>query len=627
MNKKYFFTPIFLSASIIVLALAINYAAAQSEIQYPVKELGNCANETACGTYCDKPSNTESCLNFAEQHGLMSVQEIETARKFLDADSGPGGCKTKDACETYCDSVSHIDECVAYAEKNGLMPPQQLEEAKKIQAAKNRGVKMPACGSKKQCDAYCSEPDNMEECITFAQEAGFMSAQELEESKKMLTAIKAGAKPPPCKGKAECDVYCTQEEHFDACLEFALAAGMMDPKEAEMAKKTKGKGPGGCRSKEECDAFCQQEGNMEICAQFAYENGMMTKEEFEMMKKTGGKGPAGCKSKEECENFCNNPDNQETCFNFAKENGMIPEEDIKRMEEGKQQFKEAMQNIPPEVYSCLESAVGPETMAKFKSGEAMPPKEIGDKMRICFEQNMKPREPGAPGEGGSMPPRQGDNAPGNFVPGTTGPGGCTSPEGCQKYCESNQEECKNFQSPAQPMPGGAPMPGSNSMPCEGENCPPPPSAPSGGTGPAVMPPCESGNCPPPPSEGNQQYQPPQQPMQPGTQVPPEGFVQPPKGYISPPPPTQGGAPSGVPGTPPSGGPPAGINPPAGQQPFTPPPTTSGGGGNLQPGEYVPPAPASGENTPPPSPPPQEQPTSFLDSFLGLMLYPFKSLLR
>ncbi|MDP2932775.1 MAG: hypothetical protein Q8N81_01445, partial [bacterium] len=315
MNKKLFFLSILISLGTIASALAINQAVAvsksgsASDIQYPIKELGNCSSKETCGAYCDTPSHVEACLNFAEEYSMMSASEVKTARNFLDTDSGPGGCKTKDTCETYCDSVAHIDECVAFAEKNGLMPADQLDEAKKIQAAKARGVKLPSCGGKKQCDAYCSEPVNMEECITFAQEAGFMPPQELEESKKVLAAIKAGAKPPPCRGKQECDAYCSEEDHFDACLEFAIAAGFMDSKEAEMAKKTKGKGPGGCRGKDECDSFCQQEGNLETCASFAYENGMMTKEEFEMMKKTGGRGPGGCKSKEECQSFCDNPDN------------------------------------------------------------------------------------------------------------------------------------------------------------------------------------------------------------------------------------------------------------------------------------------------------------------------------
>ncbi len=544
MNKKYLLASIFLSISAIALAFLINNAIAQSEngtksgIQYPVKELGNCVDERACRTYCDKSSNNEVCLDFAEKHGLMSTQEIETARKFLEAGTGPGECKTREACETYCDAVAHIDECVAFAEKNGLMPPAELEEAKKVQAAIARGVKAPACGGKRQCDAYCSDPANMEECITFAQEAGFMPPAELEESKKVLAAIKKGAKPPPCRGKDECDVYCSQEEHFDACLDFALAAGFMDPKEAEMAKKTKGKGPGGCRSKESCDAFCQQEGNMTTCAQFAYENGMMTKEEFEMMKKTGGKGPGGCKSKEECQNLCDNPDNQETCFNFAKENGMIPEGDIKRMEQGKQQVKDSLQNIPAEVSSCLESSIGAEAVAKFKSGEAMPPKNLGDKMRNCFE-SYRPQGP----EG---------NVPGNMAPGTDR------------------------------------MPGSGPRLCEGENCPPPPSGPGGEPGSMPVPPvlCEGTDCPQmQPGQQLPGMQPGQQPgQQPSQQQPPEGpmvpggggGIMPPQGPTGQPPmpntgPGTGGSmsPEGVvPLVPPSG--PAPQAPPPSEAPSSPP---------------------------------------------------------
>ncbi|MBU1092006.1 hypothetical protein KKA27_04060 [Patescibacteria group bacterium] len=390
MNKKYFFA----LATVTVLGGALIVFASPSNIQYPVEELDNCASETACRVYCDVSANTEACLNFAEKNNLMTTKEIQKARKFKDMGTGPGGCKTDVECETYCDSVEHMDECISFAEKNGLMPAEELEEAKKVQTAKNRGVKMPACGSKKQCDLYCSEASHMEECIIFAREAGLMSPQELEESEKVLAAIKAGATPPPCGGKKECDIYCSQEEHFDACLDFALAAGFMDPKDAEMARKTGGKGPGGCRGEEECDAFCEQEGNMEICGQFAYDNGMVTKEEFEMMKKTKGKGPGGCKSIEECDNFCNNPDNQETCFNFAKENGMISEKEIQQMEEGKQQFNNMQ---PGDEEHGFAPGTGPDSMGK-------PPCE-GDE---C-QQMPQEYEPGTgPDSMMNKPPCEGD---------------------------------------------------------------------------------------------------------------------------------------------------------------------------------------------------------------------------
>ncbi len=301
---------------------------------------------------------------------------------------------------------------------------------------------------------------------------------------------------------------------------------------------------------------------MEICAQFAYENGMMTKEEFEMMKKTGGKGPGGCKNKEECQNFCDNSENQETCFNFAKENGTIPEADLKRMEEGKQKFEESMKNLSTEVYSCMESAVGAEKMAKFKSGGGMPSKDIGDKMRVCFEQNIKPREPGGPGEGGSIPP-----AGGGGGPGMTGPGGCASPEECQKYCESNLEACKNFQSP---LPSGS----------------------GGGPGSGSMPPCEGGNCPSSPPPGSEQYRPPQPGQYPP--MPQEG-----QQYNSPPPgstaPGSGGA----------------MQPGVFVPQFEPAPRIE----QQPPQEFAPPPPPPSEPVPPTS-------SGNLNSLLGAVINPF-----
>src|SRR3989338_6814312 len=89
----------------------------------------------------------------------------------------------------------------------------------------------------------------------------------------MLAAIKKGVLPPNCSGKEECDAYCTEPAHTDECINFAIAAGFMTEKEAEMAKKTGGKGPGGCVGKDACDAFCGNQDNQQTCMDFAKENG------------------------------------------------------------------------------------------------------------------------------------------------------------------------------------------------------------------------------------------------------------------------------------------------------------------------------------------------------------------
>ncbi|MEK9170497.1 MAG: hypothetical protein AAB674_02510 [Patescibacteria group bacterium] len=405
---------LFLSISIISLGLAFSifnlaFALSEKDIVYPVPELNGCKNETECRAYCDKPENIKPCVAFAEKYGLIEKEDAQKARKIIDIKDGPGGCKSQQECEAYCNEISNINECVDFAERSGLLSPKELEEAKKVREAVKQGAEMPGgCKTKEQCDAYCESPNHMEECIDFAIKAGIMPPEEQEEAQKMLQAVKKGAKPPACRNKRECDAFCSEESHFEECIGFAEAAGFMSKEEAMMVRKTGGKGPGGCKGKKECDAFCESgRENMAVCAEFALQNGMISQKDFEMMKKTGGKGPGGCKSKEDCEAFCNNPNNQETCFQFGLEHGMIPEEDLKNMERAKSEFKNAINSAPPEVVDCISQKIGPEMLVKFKEGTTMPPRDLGDKMRECFEMVME--KMGPPGEMG--PPCESDNCP------------------------------------------------------------------------------------------------------------------------------------------------------------------------------------------------------------------------
>lgn len=385
-----------------------------SNISYPVAELGNCKDKQDCKKYCDRPENGETCVAFAEKNNLMDAEEAQTARKFLQIGKGPGGCLTPDACESYCDNITNISECVVFAEKNNLMPPAELDEARKIKSALERGVKPPACGSKKKCDSYCNSADHMEECMTFALEAGLMSEEEKGEAQKVLVAIKKGAKPPACNGKEECDAYCSDESHFEECVTFAEAAGFMTEDELKMARKTKGKGPGGCRGKE-------------------------------------------------CESFCNNPANQETCFNFALENDLIPPEEKARMEQGRQDMARSFSQAPPEILQCIKEKIGEEKFEKAKAGSVMPSRELGDAMGACFEKfgpMMGPGGPGGPGTGGPGPGGfGGPGGPGMGSGGNFGPNGefqipaglpCTTAVECVFYCQSNPDKCAGF------VPGAMP---------------------------------------------------------------------------------------------------------------------------------------------------------------------------
>src|SRR3989338_4755892 len=136
-----------IGAAVILLAGIV--LAQESNITFPVAELGGCGSKTECKQYCDIPENLEPCLSFAEKNGLMSREE---AAKKMIGKTGPGGCRGKE-CKNYCENPDNMDECIAFAEENGLMPPEELERAKKM-----RNVVGPGGCRGKECKTYCDDP-------------------------------------------------------------------------------------------------------------------------------------------------------------------------------------------------------------------------------------------------------------------------------------------------------------------------------------------------------------------------------------------------------------------------------------------------------------------------------------
>lgn len=452
---------------VISIGLAVGFivlAVSKDDIVFPVAELNNCANEQECKTLCDKPENMERCVAFAKKHNLMSQEEIEKAEKFIKAGKkGPGGCNGHEECESYCSNVDRIDECLLFAEKYDIVSEEELGEIRKIQQLLERGEKFPGgCKSKDQCEQYCSDPGNMEECIAFAERAGFMPKEEVEEAKKVMSALRRGVKPPPCMGKGArggreaCEAYCHEPENFEVCFNFAREAGLMSEKELKEADKMmtairRGIKPPNCKSEEQCRVYCEEPEHIEECIEFALAAGFMTPEEEEMVRKTGGKGPGGCRGEKECRAFCENPTNQEICFNFASEHDLIPKEELSNMKEGLGRMQEGLNQAPPEVRECLENNLGSETVAKILNGTlTMGPhmRDMGENMQECFKKFMPSPQNF---EGREFPE-------GQFQQNFSGPGGCKTPEECRDYCSKpeNADNCRAFGSPGGELHEGPP---------------------------------------------------------------------------------------------------------------------------------------------------------------------------
>lgn len=417
-----------------VFLFAVSGAKAEPNVQFPVAELGGCASQEACRSYCDKPANMESCLSFAEQHGLMSGEELSQARKFMAAGGkGPGGCTSKDSCEAFCNDTTHIKECVAFAEKSGMMSGKELDEARKVAKALESGAVLPGgCTSKQACDAYCGgdNADHMKECIAFAKAAGFMSEEEAKEVDKVLSALEKGVKPPKCRGDEECAVYCA--DHVEECISFSLAAGMM------------------------------------------------TEEQALMMRKTGGKGPGGCLGRA-CETFCNDPANAEACFNFAKETGQLKtDETFEHMVEGRDRFKNEFRTMPASVQECLQNSLGGDLDTMLAGNP--PSSEAAAKMRVCFESMRPPAsqdsgsprgsfQGGPPAGAGSEPPSGFDRSvpPEGFQGHDgSGSGGYPPPDGFTRPPEEFTPPPEAYRVPPSGYEGQPPPNGSYAPPASGD---------------------------------------------------------------------------------------------------------------------------------------------------------------
>ncbi len=333
--KRYYFLPVFIIFALFIAVFV--FATSKDDIEYPVAELGNCNNETECRVYCDGAENMEICVAFAEKHNLIPKEDIEIAKKMMAAGeaSGPGGCRGTVECRSYCDDINNLSQCLDFAKRHDLMPAEELEEAEKIVSAIAQGFTPPNnCKNKEACENYCSQLANMKECINFAKAAGLMSLGELEEAEKFLAAIERGVKPLPCRSKQDCESYCSSPANLEECITFAEAAGFMSVEEAKMVRLTGGKGPGDCRGKEECKDYCDDPSHMEACVNFAIEHGFMSAKEAERARKmiAAGftSGPGGCKGKEECESYCDDISHMMECVDFAEKTGFMNAEDAVR---------------------------------------------------------------------------------------------------------------------------------------------------------------------------------------------------------------------------------------------------------------------------------------------------------
>ncbi|MDD5750724.1 MAG: hypothetical protein PHU56_03740 [Candidatus Pacebacteria bacterium] len=270
-------------------AQAQGFSAKAEALSYPINLLGNCQNQQDCKAFCDKPENMMACVDYGQANGMISKEEAGLAKKVIPkimAGQTPGGCKDKNECENYCQSDnSRLVECVAFAEEVGALPVDELAQAKKVAKVLQEGTQTPgSCSNKKTCEQYCADTAHIEECLVFAEKAQILPAEEIVEARKVMKFLQSGETPGKCATKATCKDYCDKEENFEECISFAQEAGFVSEQEADMARKTGGKGPGGCRSEKDCADYCNLDEHAKECADFAIGKSLVSDEEADKIK-------------------------------------------------------------------------------------------------------------------------------------------------------------------------------------------------------------------------------------------------------------------------------------------------------------------------------------------------------
>ncbi len=293
-----------------VLPVAAQESDPESNITFPVAELGNCTDKASCKAYCNDTEHITDCIAFAEAHGLMKKEEAVVAKKFaqtIKTQGGPGGCTDPQSCKAYCEHIDNLDECISFAEASGHSDP-DVAEGKKVAAFIKSGGSMPGgCTSRQRCEAYCSDFEHSDECLAFAEGAG-LEIREPDGKKVDIAQIK--------------------KIH---------------------ALMKSGETPGGCTSRDQCEAFCENPDNAEQCLAFAERAGFMPQEEIARARKMmQDGGPGGCRGRVACEAYCTNPENQEACMAFAEKSGMMRPEDAQRMREMRATFEQGVQQGGPE---------------------------------------------------------------------------------------------------------------------------------------------------------------------------------------------------------------------------------------------------------------------------------------
>jgi hypothetical protein len=176
-------------------AAATGTLVSPADLQYPIAALGNCGSVSDCRDYCNVSANQTACLNFAAQHNLMTQAAIARAQQLLaliQNGQTPGNCSTAQECRTYCSDTAHADECLNFAEQAGFVSAAQVNAIRQ-----NNGKGPGGCASEQSCAAFCNNSANQSVCLDFARQNGLISQVQAQNIQQSATGLRIGLQQFP----------------------------------------------------------------------------------------------------------------------------------------------------------------------------------------------------------------------------------------------------------------------------------------------------------------------------------------------------------------------------------------------------------------------------------------------
>ncbi|TSC74574.1 MAG: hypothetical protein G01um101444_260 [Parcubacteria group bacterium Gr01-1014_44] len=288
------------------------------------------------------------------------------------------------------------------------------------------------CGNREECQNYCSIPANFDKCLEFATLSN-LPVEEVPIDEEVSTVSFPIPELGNCGSEKECHDYCEDLEHASACIAYARANNLLSEEEEktleEFSDVIENGGPGGCKTEESCGAYCEDTANLKECLGFVKKHKLLTDDEIKEVEEVveaieKGDAPGGCKDEISCQNYCEDTDNVGECADFADEFDLVTSDELEEMRK-MAAAKEAGVSFPgncADKESCLQYC--------DNSAHQLECIEFAQAAGLIKEEDNEAISKIIPylKQGGKLP------------------GGCTTKESCDAYCESdsNTNECMDF---------------------------------------------------------------------------------------------------------------------------------------------------------------------------------------